>query len=331
MSQATRKDNAEPQPTHRLSRMTVQEVSLVDKAANMRKFILMKMADPSKLEGVPLIKEDAGAAAGAIAADATAAAPDAATTSAGAGGTMQAQVKEELTGALADQAQKIVAIANQLDGVEVSDQPADPPVPADVLKQISDAGAALTALAAKYGAAAKPDDAGATDAAAVAAAQGGTTPAPAGAPASDVAKAGRRMAKERLDRLGKAIDALIGLMKELRYEDQRRAAKTLAARAKTEKAAELPAIALDEVSALIAATEGLVEEHATTKQALTKAESAVVVATAELKKHRAKIAELEKRVGPSNVIAPDATNGGPQRHHWPNDLTETLPRPALAR
>lgn len=365
----------EPAATHRLHRMIVQEVSLVDRAANQRKFLVIKR-DESMAK--PVKKEDAAQATANVAADAAGGAP----TGSAPAGAMQAQVKEELTGALADAAEKLVAIANQVDTIEVTDQPADPPVPADVTKQIADAAQALVALAAKFGAPAAAAAAGAP----VAAADGGTTPAAASnadpqakaaeeaalaipltpeeqaaivaavaelttkgmAPAKHadlvaksvaarlsvkldaaqlvVRKAGRRMAKERLDRLGKAIDMLIGLMKELRYENEKSARKTAAAaQAATQKSAGAPA---DQslVLSLLADAEALVD--------VTKAQASTLAKTeGELATARARIATLEKQTSGSNAL-PVEKNGAPAAPiAWPLDMNadRNRNRPATAR
>lgn len=296
--------------------MLVQEVSLVDRAANMRKFILMKRATPMQVK-----KEDAGAAAGQVAENAANEANAGATGTAS--GAMQAQVKEEVTAALADAAEKILAVATQLDGVEITDQPATPPVPEAVTKQIADLGAALTALATKYGAAAPAnadDTAAATDGSA-----GKAAPPPATAP-EGVMKAGRRMAKERLDRLGKAIDVLIGLMKELRYEDQKRAARSKA-KASAKSAGPNAIITEAEIREMISGAEDVLASHGEITQAL-------ATAKADLTAARTKINALEKRSTPSNALPADPINAQPKAHVWPDDLAASARnahrRPATA-
>lgn len=365
----------EPAATHRLHRMIVQEVSLVDRAANQRKFLVIKR-DESMTK--PVKKEDAAQATANVAADAASPAAGAAPS-----GAMQAQVKEELTGALADAAEKLVAIANQVDTIEVTDQPADPPVPSEITTQIADAAQALVALAAKFG---SPAAAAAAAGAPVAAGEGAT--GPAGAPAITpeqkaaddaalaipltaaeqaaitaalaelttkglapakhgdlvaksvaarlsvkldaaqlvVRKAGRRMAKERLDRLGKAIDMLIGLMKELRYENEKSAQKTAAARAAAQKSAGPAPADQAVVLALLADAEALVD--------VTKAQASTLAKTeAELATARARIATLEKTTAGSNALPVEKGNGAPQAVAWPIDMNadRNRNRPATAR
>lgn len=359
--------------THRLQRIIVQEVSLVDRAANKRRFLMTKRDEPMTTAKKPVTKEDAAAATADVA-DQTAAAGDAGAGTSAGGSSMQQQVKEALTAALADAAEKIVAIANEVDKIEVTDQAVDPPVPPAIMTQVQDCAKALGEIAAKFGAVAPADGA------AITAGEGSpaaTAPAPNGdtakaddeeekkpptdaekAAVSDsedevaqkglvvakhgdlvtksvakrlgiqldaakvvVAKVGRRMAKKRLEQLGKAIDMLIGLMKELRYENEKRA--KAAADASVTKAAA-PSPKPEDVTALIANAESLVGIAKTQDTELKKAREALATANA-------KISQLEKTTGASNVIALEKSNGSEAGGSvaWPWDMNgrKTAARP----
>lgn len=362
-----RPDEEERRPaTHRLRRMMVQEVSLVDAAANGRQFLIAKKAAPMNVK----VKKETAAAATATVAEEAGAAADTANV-----GSMQAQVKEELTSLLADAAEKIIAIATQIDGMPVTDQPATPAVPADVTAQITALAQSLSETSAKFGGGAAvaaseegeqpapngdaekmsdDDEEEATDAekAAVVAATAEVTAKgldPAKHPdlvaksvgvrlkidgaaiATAVRKAGRRMAKERLERLGKAIDLLIGILKELRYDSERKAAanaKAREAKASATKKSDTPTFSIEDVRGIVEATDALVAEHG----------SVVAKATAtdaELRAAKTRIAELEKRTGVSMVLAPEAhpkMNGGhASENFWPADMNDLIDRPATAR
>lgn len=365
MPQPTEDD--EEKATHRLERMTVAEVSLVDRAANKRRFLITKRNDPT-MKPKPVKKDDAATGA-ANAADASTNAGDApaaaASDDASAAGGMQQQVKELLMTALTGVGEKVIDIANAVDKIEGSDTPADPAVPAEITTQIADALSAFNDLAKKFAAGgdasastdaapasdaastpdasavtaaakeddeerkkeATPEEKAAVDAATIEIAAKGLAPAthadlvvksvaarlrlPLEKAQTVIAKVGRRMAKKRLEQLSKAIDMLIGLMKELRYDSAKKALEAAAGKTPTNKAAapEMPA----EVTELLKTAESLVEisstqasELATTKAALAKANG--------------RIAELQKITTGSNALPVEKANQTPRALAWPMDM-----------
>lgn len=337
------------QPTHRLDRMVVQEVSLVDRAANQRRFLVTKKDDSmpnavKKDDGTTTSEAGAAAAAGAPAGEGATGAP-----------AMQQQVKEGLTQALATVAEKLIAIASDVDKIEVSDQAADPPVPAAITDEITGALKLLSDVASKFAPAAEPDGApviapeekveGAgedeepTDAekSAVVAAEAeiagkglelakhGDVVAksvatrlsiPLDRASVVVAKVGRRMAKKRLEQLGKAVDMLISLMKELRYESQQRQAQ----KTQTQKSATpiAPAASSEAVERLLGQAESLVSLAKTQADEIGSLKSALGTANA-------KLAELSNVVTGSNAI-PVEKSSAPVEPVWPSfDMNASKP------
>lgn len=238
---------------NRLLGMVVHEVSVVDRAANQRTFLVTKK-DPMK----PVKKDDSAASPAAPAGDNTAAPEKLAP--------MQAQVKDQLLAALTSAAEKIVAVANSIKEAETTDQEQQPAVPASVTAQIGEVASMLAGIQSQYGGApadastaaapAKADLAGITEnggasqqgeqkrAAAeigkalglldgVSKAGGDAAMVAKVAEASallkalhvDITKAGRKMAKERMERFRKAIDLLAGILKELQLQKLGKAAK----------------------------------------------------------------------------------------------------------
>lgn len=371
--------------THRLARIIVQEVSLVDRAANKRRFLVVKRDETTMPNAkTPVIKDNAAAATAAIA-DQTAEAgstPEAGPGAAEAGGAtevigsgMQQQVKEALTSALADVAEKIVAIANQVDKIDATDQPVTPAVPEEIMSQIADVAKSLGEVSAKFGGGAAE---GSGSIAASAAGAPGPAPTPetekaaaaGGEPTEEekaavqaaesevtkkglplakhgdlvtksvakrlgvemvaakavVAKVGRRMAKKRMEQLGKAIDMLVGLMKELRYENQKSAQKS--SDSAVTKAAESgqPVKSSPEIDVLLSSAEQLLEVAKAQGTELETAKAALAMA-------HAKIAKLEKTTGGSNVIPLEKSGGGEAGGSvaWPWDMNGRGPRSAAAK
>lgn len=334
-------------PTHRLRSITVQEVSLVDRAANQRRFLLTKREDDMKRKSVTKDETTQATSTGDGAAAAT-------------GGGIQQQVKEGLTTALANLADKVLAIANEVDALEVTDQPVEPAVPATVTAQFEEVASMLSEIASKFGgAAAATGDAG-SDTGAVTASETDTgTPAPAAKVEDDekeptekeaeavaaalsettqkgldpkthadvvaksvaarlsvpleraqvvVAKVGRRMAKKRLEQLGKAIDMLVSLMKELRYDSEKRRKQEQeqqgqAQVGKTDTTSTEPAVDTASVEALAASAEELIE--------MAKAsDTAAATLRTELAKANARIATLEKSTPVSNTLPVEKSSSG---------------------
>lgn len=196
---------------HRLMGMSVHEVSLVDRAANKRHFLIVKRDEMSEQTqttetGAPAATKDESGGAGE------------ATAKAG----MQAQVKDELLAALTSACERLVTVAQSVKDSEVSDAPVEPAVPTEIVGAIGEVAEMLKGLASQYGAAAAPP---ATETPAEAAPPGDQAADPAkSGDEVQVGKAGRRMAKERLERFRKALDLLVGIMKEISFEATRKRA-----------------------------------------------------------------------------------------------------------
>jgi hypothetical protein len=203
--------------------MKVQEVSLVDVAANLRKWVLLKRAEMTEKadEKKPEMKD------------------------AGPGVQKQeimlpAQVKANLTGALADALELLGSLAEMVGAATVDDAAAVPPVVGEMLTQA----AAMLSGAAEQLAAPPPESAPPQIP------EGSSLPSepmePAAKEAADVskadelgaeaekaletakglleqlaplAKAGRRMAQRRLKELTKIVDGLVKLVRELGETD----------------------------------------------------------------------------------------------------------------
>jgi hypothetical protein len=199
--------------------MKVQEVSLVDVAANLRKWVLLKRAEMTTEKAddkKPEQKDDA--APGVRKQDEIA---------------LPSQVKANLTGTLADALEKLGALAEMVGAATIDDAAPVPPMVAELLTQC----AALLSGAADQLAAPPPE------AAPPQVPEGGPPPPAPGEPmeasakeADDVAKAdelgveaektlekakgliakaGRKMAGRRLKTLTKIVDDLVKLIRDL--------------------------------------------------------------------------------------------------------------------
>lgn len=315
---------------HRLLGMVVGEVSLVDRAANKRKFLVVKRDGMATT-----VQKDQTAAAPAMPGGDNQPAPAKLPA-------MQAQVKDSLTAALTAACEKLVSLAQSIKEADVTDQQADPAVPSSVTGEIGEIASMLAGISSQYGGtAAAPEGKAATptkggdlagitenggadqqgeqkrDAAAVTKAHAlftqvfakGGPGKPITLKADDalvlykglevVSKAGRKMAKERLDRFRKAMDMLAGILKELASDKVRKAAQPtgLAAFVK------LPATEAAELA------EGL--------EALTKA---VTERDAKIVQLSEQVTQLRKAAPPSNALTPEGNRPAPRDVQWPVDM-----------
>jgi hypothetical protein len=314
----------------RLFGMVVREVSFVDRPANKRPFLLTKK-DRTMAKGKTAVAKgpEQGAAEGAAAA--AGAAPGGGADGAGAptqGGTgtdaasskeklpaLQPQVKDALVAALSSLAEKIVDVADQVKGADSDPKAAGPAVPESVLKALGEASQMMTSLIAQYGG--QPANAGATKDLEGQSENGGVTSQGAQKATKDpddedlekrlravVAKAGRKMAKERLSRLNSAISSLSQIAREL----------------KTEKLGKSAGAAV--VPPAFAGLEKELAEITSALEEITKAEESGKTEIAEL---RVKCADLEKRVGPRNSGEPDGGSTiAPRAVSWPMDMSRPI-------
>lgn len=324
---------------NRLFGMVVEEVSLVDRAANKRTFLVVKK--DTSMATTPTKKDD-NASQPAMPGGSTSPAPEKLAP-------MQAQVKDALLSALTAASEKLVSLAQSVKETEVTDQQASPAVPDSVTAQIGEIASMLAGLSQQFGGG---DGAGK-------AAQPGTAATPAKGAALDgvsenggqdqqgtqkadeetvakvlqvfkaheaglrggqeitlkagevllmgkalgiVHKAGRKMAKERLGRFHKAMDLLAGILKELTTENVKKAAGAPSTVVmKAAEAAELFA-AVDTMS------DALASKDATIGQL------------------RGEVATLKKAVRPGNSSeAPgDTTRPTSGDVSWPMDLNHPI-------
>lgn len=230
---------------HRLLGMLVEEVSVVDAAANQRKFLVVKK------DTMAQTRKDDTAAAPAMPGGSPSTTPEKLPA-------MQAQVKDALLSALTSAAEKLMSIATAVKEAETTDGEATPPVAESVTASLGELASMLAGLQSQYGGKATKEEAqpepGTTVEPAKSDLSGVTENGAAGdqgaqkrdamAKALDglrksngkdvtiksadvmailkgietmspVAKVGRKMAKERLERFRKAMDLLASIMKEL--------------------------------------------------------------------------------------------------------------------
>jgi hypothetical protein len=348
---------------HRLVRMTVHEVSVVDRAANKRTFLLVKrdtMTDATK-------KNDPNAPAAAAAATPAAPPVDPASPPAAAAQPaplkLTATVKSTLASALAGVIDKLVAAAKAIETAEVAEK-AD--TPAELALAFSEAAKALSEAVSAIGPAAAQAPAAAAAApatkaldaytelhvtlqaassriwqamdsmskdpaaasatlkevaamidSAVSMTSGAATAAPAGddvaAAAKGLAKVGRRMAKDRLDRFRKAFDMLSDLLKELSDDLTAEAAKQPGG-----DAAPAPGVAPAAKRAPIDPIEAI---------ELAKKSAELAKVQADLAAARADNERLQKTASASNALPVDgAPIPSPAQVVWPRDMNRPITR-----
>jgi chemotaxis protein histidine kinase CheA len=116
---------------------------------------------------------------------------------------LPAAAKNAILRVLAQALERLMAVANQVKEADAPDDDTDPNVPDDLAAELEDIGELL-------------EDVGEQLADPAAKAEGKKPGAAKGQAAKgDVAKAGRRMAKDRLDRFQKALEQLSAILKEL--------------------------------------------------------------------------------------------------------------------
>lgn len=354
---AAETETDQEQGLHRLLDMVVQEVSLVDRPANKRRFLVVKRADTMKTK-----KTDAAtttATTTATAADATTSTAETTTTTTAAEPApktrMTAATKASLSAAIAASAALLVAATKTVAEADVADDAGAPVEVVDlVLAAIKGAGVAASKAATEVSKSELtpeialrvtiesvrcglweafeegPESAiaflrsgadaieaqlrgapGATDQAAAAAMalDAAKTAATATAPAIPAAKAGRRMAKERLERFRKAFSLLEELLAELTAEEKAPAAEATPAAAPAAKADTSQAQVKDPV---------LVAEIATLR--------------AQVAKQAADIATLRQTPPASNQRTVENAGGdaGEEADPWPLDMNRPITKRTVA-
>lgn len=282
----------------RLLGMVVQEVSLVDRAANKRKFLIVKRDETMTTQTD--VRKDGNS--GEPSQPGSAAPPAAKLPP------MQAQVKDSLLAALTSACEKLMSIANGVKEADVSDQASTPAVPDSVTGELGEVASMLQGLQSQYGAAAAaaPSDAGTGAEPAKGAALPGVTDnggqdqqGAQKAAVEAVQKAGAKMAKERLDRFRKAIDLLAGVMKELQSQATRKSA--------TPAPKMIPLAKVEEVIKAGEEMTALLEKM-----------------SGDLKSANNEIAQLKKNVGASNALPGNGESAPSKKIDWPLDLNQPM-------
>lgn len=252
----------------RLVGMRVQEVSLVDRPANLRQFLITKRASPE----TEVAKDDATTempvqAPSPVEGDAAAVAQP-----------MQAQVKDSLLQSL-DTAQNLLsAVLQQVKDSQVTDQESDQPVPEDIVSSIAEIASMFDAVVSAFASKAPENQAeqdAVDDMLEPEPLADGEPPLEAAPPpgaagdqaeaqkleGDEVAKAGSKMSKERLARFKAIIRSLHGLLQEVSKPTPAAAAPAPApAPTPAAKAAEVPAAVALELTAELQKAAGLIEE-----------------------------------------------------------------------
>lgn len=223
--------------------------------------------------------------------------------------TMQPQVKDSLLQSVDAAAALLSSVAQQIKDAPVSDQPDTSPVPASIVSRIADVASALGAIVSSF-AGAPAQDPASPDAAAPAAAPAPSAADQAEAAKALVAKAGRRMSKERLDRFKKTVEALQQLLREVVHQTP-----------VAPKAAATPVVTKAAVPHAIVKSMSLAADTITTLRAKTaKLEGELAVARAEAER-LAKSAQT-----PNGLPFEGRTNQVQSKVTWPMDMNAKTPR-----
>lgn len=249
---------------NRLVGMRVQEVSLVDRPANLRQFLITKRATPDA--EVAVTKDDATVETPVQAPNPST--DDSATETPAQ--PMQAQVKDSLLQSLDTAMNLLTAVSQQVKDSQVTDQESEQPVPEDIVSAIAELASMFGSIVSAFATKA-PDNQAEQD---VADEMLEPEPAadPAGAPppadaadqaeaqkGDEVAKAGSKMSKERLARFKAIIRSLHGLLQEVSKPTAASAAPAPAPAPTPAAKAEVPATVALELTAELQKAAGLIE------------------------------------------------------------------------
>ena len=300
---------------HRLRDIVVEEVSLVDRAANKRRFLVVKRSDAmhgesdengvekakkkpasedepideAKAKKSPQDEEPEDAAADAD--PAVCQPPDAdakAKPKRKADVALPADLKESLLSTLTEAMERLMALAQQIKDASEPDGEADNAALPD------DLGAEIEAIAELLG---------------EATAKRKKKTSKAEAAGTEVAKGGSRMAKDRLDRFQKAMALLSDILKEITRTNEDPPAPTAgAAEASVQK--REPALGPSEVPGLKELVAG------------------ITALTSVMKRQEEELGRVRQARGTSNVIPVDggARRAEPQDVSWPLDMNRPISR-----
>lgn len=203
---------------------------------------------------------------------------------------LPATVKNALLRVLAQALERLMAVANQIKDADAADDDTEPNVPDDLVDELEDIGELLEDVGDQLADPAAKADGKKRGAAKGRAAKG------------DVAKAGRRMAKDRLDRFQKALEALSAILKELTE-----------AKAPPDPSAGSAASALTKRNAAAG-----IDDLVAGVQELTRV----------VKQQDVRIAQLQKTGATSNAIPVEGSRRGTstQDVSWPLDMNRPISR-----
>lgn len=345
-----------PDDVHRLRDILVEEVSIVDRAANKRRWLIVKRETgmPPELQqsadgrGDLSFSDGATETAPAPAAKAGEAGAEGGDAGAAEGGAapagalqLPAGVKGLVVGILTDAMERLMALVNRVQDASVpaDSDPGDLTVPADIGTAIVDVTDRLGAFMKQYkvGKAAEPAAAAPPAAGAPAPAQ--KAAAPAAAPAGQAGKP--KVSPARLARFEKTFALLEELLQELSplvpTPAQAAAAVAAATPVATAPASAAPAQKRAPVAAVPTAAgipAAIAGQLAELKKGLEQAQAfgkTVDEQAAVIKAQAAELAKLRKSVPPSQVAvvdhAPAARPGAaPDPVSWPMDLNREIRR-----
>ena len=292
---------------HRLRDIVVEEVSLVDRAANKRRFLVVKRSDgmsgddgesgvekakkkpapqdeqtdEAKAKKPPQDEADAEKAKGDTAGEPSDAEPK---PKRKADLALPADLKEALLATLTQAMERLMALANQIkDAGEPDAEADDPSLPEDL-------GSEIDAIAELLG-------------------EATTKRGKKRAAKADVAKGGSRMAKDRLDRFQKAMALLSDILKEITQSNEESAAPTAgAAEAGVQKRGP--------------------EAGSPAAPGLKELAAGIGELTRVVKRQEEELTRLRQTRGVSNAIPVDS--GGrraePQEVSWPLDMNRPISR-----
>jgi len=203
---------------------------------------------------------------------------------------LPAAAKNAILRVLAQALERLMAVANQVKEADAPDDDTDPNVPDDLAAELEDIGELLEDVGEQLADPAAKAESKKPGAAKARAAKG------------DVTKAGRRMAKDRLDRFQKALEQLSAILKEL-----------TAAKAPPEPSAGSAANPLAKRN-VPAGVDGLLAE--------------LQKLTGVVKQQEARIVQLQKTGATSNAIPVEGGSRGRavQDVSWPLDMNRPITR-----
>ena len=335
---------------HRLHDMVTEEVSLVDRPANKRKFLVVKN---EKGTNMPAGAEVVAGANGQLTAAGQAPAP-----TAKASISLTAGAKEALAAVLADCLENLTAASEAIDGATVVelDEEMDPGEVGDMLMECAEA--LEDAMYALAGPEAPPEAEAESAPPGAGTVEAGSTMIAARAPAlafgkrlavrqakrviakaeaaqiigTTIQKYGRKLKKERAMRLQQAMGLLSSVLHEVMP------AVVQASGGVVDKGAPPPPPKDEEVDPktgkpkkkpVVPAAGGTAPPSAATKSEVEEVTKRVASLEGELKKSHEQLAMLRKNVTPSNATAVERTTAPPVQDDfsWPMDMNSAVEKP----